>query len=309
MSIASPSIVYCTLIMLLNFCSSVSIVWANKVASNNGFRWTTTLTAFHFACTFVSLAIARRIGIIYMTLNWREDNIRSLLPLCFAFVGFVVFNNLSLQFNSVGLYQLLKVLTSPAIVIIQYVIYRNPVPFKDCCALIPVCVGVALATVTTVQGTQLGYLFGTLGILSTSIYQIWIKRVQVGMDSTVMLFYQSGISCLMLVFAVPFIEPHFMDLFTFQWTPICAAAVLISGLLAAFVNLSILLVIGATSPITYNVLGHAKLCTCLASGYVLFKDPFEVRPFIGIILAVTGIVLYSKFRLDAANTAKMTKTS
>eukprot|EP00397_Hematodinium_sp_SG-2012_P037201 GEMP01040285.1.p1 GENE.GEMP01040285.1~~GEMP01040285.1.p1 ORF type:complete len:313 (+),score=41.73 GEMP01040285.1:110-1048(+) len=297
-------------VMLLNFFSSVSIVWANKVASNNGFRWTTTLTAFHFLCTFLSLLVARKLGIIQMRFNFQKDNVLSLLPLCCAFVGFVVFNNLSLRFNSVGLYQLLKVMTAPCIVVFQYAVYGNPVPLKDCFALIPVCIGVAIATVTTVQGTQLGFFFGLLGVLSTSIYQIWIKRTQVKMDSTVMLFYQSIISCFLLAAIVPFAEPQFWDIFDYEWvTPKCGAAVLLSGLLAAFVNLSILLVIDATSPLTYNVLGHAKLCTCLASGYVLFHEPFEMRPFVGIALAVTGIVLYSKFRIDAAAATDKLKTN
>jgi hypothetical protein len=32
---------------------------------------------------------------------------------------FVVFNNLSLQYNSVGFYQLMKVLTTPVVVLLQ----------------------------------------------------------------------------------------------------------------------------------------------------------------------------------------------
>ena len=33
--------------------------------------------------------------------------------------SFVVFNNLSLQYNSVGFYQLMKVLTTPVVVVLQ----------------------------------------------------------------------------------------------------------------------------------------------------------------------------------------------
>jgi solute carrier family 35 protein E3 len=41
------------------------------------------------------------------------------LPITLSFCAFVVFNNLSLQYNSVGFYQLMKVLTTPVVVVLQ----------------------------------------------------------------------------------------------------------------------------------------------------------------------------------------------
>jgi len=43
------------------------------------------------------------------------------LPITVCFCAFVVFNNLSLQYNSVGFYQLMKVLTTPIVVVLQKV--------------------------------------------------------------------------------------------------------------------------------------------------------------------------------------------
>ena len=60
-------------------------------------------------------------------------------------------------------------------------------------------------------------------------------------------------------------------------------------------NFSTFLVIGKTSPVTYQVLGHLKTCLVLAFGYVLLKDPFNWRNILGIMVAVIGMVVYSYF--------------
>lgn len=45
--------------MALNFTMSVSIIWVNKFAYQQGFRWNTSMTALHFAFTYVGLEICR----------------------------------------------------------------------------------------------------------------------------------------------------------------------------------------------------------------------------------------------------------
>jgi solute carrier family 35 protein E3 len=54
-----------------------------------------------------------------------------IIPLSLSFTGFVVFNNLSLQANSLGFYQLMKVLTTPAVVAIQLVGFGVPLHNKS----------------------------------------------------------------------------------------------------------------------------------------------------------------------------------
>merc|ERR1711964_363663 len=96
-------------------------------------------------------------------------------------------------------------------------------------------------------------------------------------NSMQLLYMQAPISFFMLLGLLPFSEPDFMDIFKFEWfSAKCILAVVGSGILAALVNISIFLVISETNPVSYNVLGHVKLCTILSSGYFLFGDPFEL---------------------------------
>lgn len=69
----------------------------------------------------------------------------------------------------------------------------------------------------------------------------------------------------------------------------------LSCLIAVFVNLSTFLVIGKTSPVTYQVLGHLKTCLVLGLGYTLLHDPFTARNIIGILVAIIGMAMYSYY--------------
>ena len=73
------------------------------------------------------------------------------------------------------------------------------------------------------------------------------------------------------------------------------AFIVLSCLISVSVNFSTFLVIGKTSPVTYQVLGHLKTCLVLAFGYVLLHDPFSWRNIMGILIALCGMVLYSYY--------------
>ena len=60
-------------------------------------------------------------------------------------------------------------------------------------------------------------------------------------------------------------------------------------------NFSTFLVIGKTSPVTYQVLGHLKTCLVLAFGYIIVHDPFTWRNILGIMVAMIGMIVYSYY--------------
>lgn len=88
------------------------------------------------------------------------------------------------------------------------------------------------------------------------------------------------------------------DLSTLTEVPSSGAiiAILISSILAFLVNLSIFLVIGATSPITYNVLGHFKLTVILLMGFLVFGAVLDIRNIVGIVVTVGGVVWYTHLK-------------
>jgi solute carrier family 35 protein E3 len=63
----------------------------------------------------VGLLISRMLG-VYQP---KELSHAQVFPISLAFCIHIVFNNLSLQYNSVGFYQVMKVLTSPCTAFVQ----------------------------------------------------------------------------------------------------------------------------------------------------------------------------------------------
>lgn len=109
-----------------NIFLSVSIVLVNKlVYVQTGFP-NVTLTFVHFIITYLGLLTCERLRIFQV----KSLPILQILPLAVSFCGFVVFTNLSLGFNTVGTYQILKTLTMPTIMIIQTFVYHQAFSLK-----------------------------------------------------------------------------------------------------------------------------------------------------------------------------------
>ena len=98
--------------------------------------------------------------------------------LAIAFVGYVVFGNWSLDVNSVGFYQLAKILVAPAVVIIQYLLYRTQTSFRVKCAVALLCFGVAAASITDISVTVFGAFVAAGCVMVTALYQIWAGTKQ-----------------------------------------------------------------------------------------------------------------------------------
>lgn len=64
--------------------------------------------------------------------------------------------------------------------------------------------------------------------------------------------------------------------------------------------MSIFLVIGATSPVTYNVVGHFKTVIILTASFILFASPLNAKNILGMSLALGGMIMYTHFKMQAA---------
>lgn len=74
----------------------------------------------------------------------------------------------------------------------------------------------------------------------------------------------------------------------------------LSCILGLAVNLSTFLVIGATSSLTYNIVGHIKTVLILSGGFMFFGDTLSSEKFFGVCLAMSGIVWYSMLTMQQA---------
>ena len=105
--------------LIVNLLSSICIVFVNKWIYVHYMFPNMTLTCLHFVITSVGLRICSYFNIFAP----RSLPLKNMVPLSLSFCGFVVLTNQSLQFNTVGTYQLIKTMTTPCIIIIHTFFY------------------------------------------------------------------------------------------------------------------------------------------------------------------------------------------
>ncbi|XVF68414.1 hypothetical protein PTKIN_Ptkin11bG0001200 [Pterospermum kingtungense] len=280
----------------LSVVSSVSIVICNKaLISTLGFTFATTLTSWHLLVTFCSLHVA-----LWMKLfEHKPFDAR-------AVMGFGILNgisigllNLSLGFNSVGFYQMTKLAIIPCTVLLETLFFRKKFSRNIQLSLAILLLGVGIATVTDLQLNLLGSILSLLAVVTTCVAQIMTNTIQkkFKVSSTQLLYQSCPYQAITLFIIGPFLDGLLtnQNVFAFKYTPQVLFFIVLSCVISVSVNFSTFLVIGKTSPVTYQVLGHLKTCLVLAFGYVLLHDPFSWRNILGILIAVAGMVFYSYY--------------
>lgn len=115
---SKPFILMC---LIANIILSISIVLVNKTVYQIYHFPNITLTCLHFVFTSVGMMVCQYFGMFTV----KKLPLTKMVPIALTFCGFVVFTNLSLQFNTVGTYQIIKSMTTPCIIVIQTYYYSR----------------------------------------------------------------------------------------------------------------------------------------------------------------------------------------
>jgi solute carrier family 35 protein E3 len=287
-----------------NILSSIGIIFLNKYIFSHCQIKTMTLTAIQMAFTSLGLVLCLQMN----TFVRKTVPIIKVLPLSIAFCAFVVFTNLSLEYNTIGTYQLFKVLTTPVVALISWQYYKTKYSTMVILTLIPVVVGVCTHSVNDIQLTLFGTIIASLGVIAASLYQVWVgeRLKELEMNSQQLLYYQAPLSAILLlpfIFCMETFPSYASD--ADQRTAIISVAS--SGIVAFAVNLSVYWVIKNTSALTYNMIGHLKTISILVGGFLLFQDNLNFKQFIGILLTIFGLFSYTFVRMGEQNQLPCTR--
>ncbi|KAG5401634.1 hypothetical protein IGI04_016241 [Brassica rapa subsp. trilocularis] len=282
--------------LFLSVASSVSIVICNKALMTNlGFPFATTLTSWHLMVTYCTLHVAYKLSF------FENKPIDTKTVVLFGLLNGISIGllNLSLGFNSIGFYQMTKLAIIPFTVLLETLFLNKKFSRKIKFSLFLLLVGVGIASITDLQLNFVGSVLSLLAIATTCVGQILTNTIQkrLNVTSTQLLYQSAPFQAAILFVSGPFVDKYLtrLNVFSFHYSPIVVGFITLSCLIAVSVNFSTFLVIGKTSPVTYQVLGHLKTCLVLAFGYTLLHDPFTPRNIAGILIAVLGMLLYSYF--------------
>ncbi|KAL4522613.1 hypothetical protein Ndes2526B_g01039 [Nannochloris sp. 'desiccata'] len=298
----------------MNIASATGIVFANKaVFSVFKFHFTYALTFVHTIFTMIGMQGFLRSGLFEPKIVQK----RKLLPLAAAYVGYIVLCNLNLNINPVGFYQITKIAVAPAVLAIDAVVYKKRTSGRVTASVAVVCLGVSLATITDPQISSnfVGLIIGFGSVMATALYQTWagVQQKELGLGSMQLLHQYVPLAAALLGFLALILEP--MGWFNatedtiigYPYSLPSLSAIFVSAALGLLVNLSTFLVIGATSSLTYNVVGHIKTVIILTGGVIFFGDSMPLKKLGGISVAMFGIIMYSQAKLQESRNTLPTK--
>jgi solute carrier family 35, member E3 len=187
-----------------------------------------SFAAFHFLVTWLTLYALSSPRFAFFTP--RRATIREMIPLSIAMSLNVILPNLSLAFSSVTFYQVARILLTPTVALMNYVLYQATLPLNAILTLVPACFGVGMvsyydslptddANIKTTTG--LGVIFAFSGIFASSLYTVWIASYhrKLQMSSMQLLYNQAPVSAVLLLYVIPFVDkfPNWVELPVSRW--------------------------------------------------------------------------------------------
>jgi solute carrier family 35 protein E3 len=174
-----------------------------------------SFAAFHFSTTWLVLWIISRERFAFFTP--KHVSLTQMLPLSVVMTLNIIFPNLSLAFSTVTFYQVARVLVTPCVAILDYVLYKVSVSGIAASTLVVACLGVAMvsyydsrpsddANVKTTS--QLGIVFALMGVVFSSLYTVWIAafRKKLVISSMQLLLNQAPLSAFLLLYFIPWVD-------------------------------------------------------------------------------------------------------
>lgn len=287
--------------MVVNTLATIGIVFTNKAIFSDPSLKLAQLTfaAFHFFITWLTLfTLSRPRFAMFVP---RRVAIKEIIPLAIAMALNVILPNLSLAFSSVTFYQVARILLTPVVALMNFVLYKATLPRNAIFALIPACFGVGMvsyydslpsADASVKTTSSLGVIFAFSGIFASSLYTVWVasyhKKLQ--MNSMQLLFNQAPLAAFMLLYVIPFVDtfPVWTEVPVNRWVMI-----MMSGFFACIINMSQFFIIAQTGPVSSTVVGHVKTCSIVALGWLTSGRAVGDKSVIGVFIAIGGIIAYS----------------
>lgn len=284
------------LAFVINTLGAVSIIFVNKqILSYKGFSYVATLTALHFSGTAI-YSLSSGLNSPSTTLSWFD-----LAWYTMATDISVLFMNISLQLNTVGLYQVSKLCLVPVSCIFEVMLFRQQFTAIKISSIFIVLAGVWLSTVSDVKFRILGVVCAGIAVFTAALHQVGIAFIKkkYNLASRDFLAQTAPMQALSLLILGPLFDKLVTGRWVFSHTFSSSETLLwicLSIFLAVAINASQVVCVSHFTAVGSQVLGHTKTVLVLLIAWLLYEPlPYvsSGRQLFGAITAIIGMVLYS----------------
>ncbi|RAL54660.1 unnamed protein product [Cuscuta campestris] len=284
------------------YFSNVGVLLLNKyLLSFYGYRYPIFLTMLHMiSCGAYSLIAVKWLGIVPFQQILSRRQFFKILALSVIFCFSVVCGNTSLRYLPVSFNQAIGATTPFFTAIFAFVITCKKESPEVYLALVPVVLGIVLAS----NSEPLFHLFGflvcvgsTAGRALKSVVQgLLLSSEAEKLHSMNLLLYMAPMAALILLPFTLYIEGDVLGVTAEKAKGDGFIVFLLAGnaTVAYLVNLTNFLVTKHTSALTLQVLGNAKAAVAAVVSVLIFKNPVTAMGMAGFAVTVMGVVVYSE---------------
>jgi len=210
-------------------------------------------------------------------------------------VGLVTpLNNTSLKLNSVGFYQIVKLLVTPLVVTFDYILDGKILSIERKICLIFVCMFVLICSKADLSFSLNGTICAGLWVPLAALYKVqWGRVKKLYSCSTLALMHVVlPYATLVQTILMPAVDPP--GLLSFEWTVKAFCWVGLSGVSAFMVNFSGFLVMGNVGALAHVLVGQFKTSLIMILAVFVFGSRYTLVQILGAIGAIVSIIFYTR---------------
>lgn len=225
------------------------------------------------------------------------DYYSKLLVIAAVFCTNICLGNISLRYVPVSFMQTIKSFTPVATALLQYVVFRSRLRAPALMALVPITGGVALASVTELEFHLGGFIAALTACFLTGLKFVLSSQMLAGrykLDSINLLYYMCPPS---LAFLIPIVIALERD-GVIAWfsaptrTSTDYMLLVLSGVVSFFLNVTLFIVLKATSSVTVTVAGNVKTVLVIGVSIIIFQNAVTIVNMLGCLIAIGGCCWY-----------------
>lgn len=298
------------------YASNTGLLILNKwLLGSYGFKRPVFLTLCHMVACSAMGSLSTAVGLVAPQPMRSIEQFRKIAALATVFCLSVVLGNVGLRFIPLSFSQAIGATTPVFTAVLAVVMmrkYEAPIVYF---ALLPVVVGIVIATGAEPSFNMVGFtaviIATAMRALKSVLQGILLSDASEKMDSMNLLRCMAPIACLCLLPAVAILEPTVIReaIDKAATTPNFVALLLFNSFLAYFTNLTNFLVTRYTSALTLQVLGNAKGVFTTVLSIAIFQNPYTAASATGYLITVAGVGCYAAAKRHHIKVTQQKETS